>query len=180
MSLLLRILQREAASLRTETLSTSAGLSRFISPPATPSIRISGDVSLLIVLTPRMTIDEAEPGFPVVFDMVTPGSSPCSPAATLVIGRSFSTSPLTIDTAPVTLIFFLCSVTDNNNFAKSVASSFITMLTGFESLAMKVWSVLPMYEIFIVEPLSALILNLPLMSVTTFFIRSLNADNCSD
>ena len=77
-----------------------------MSPPATPSIKIKGAVLLLIVPVPRMLILGTAPGCPEEATILTPGSNPCKPVVTLVIGLFSIASALTIDTAPVTFTFF--------------------------------------------------------------------------
>ena len=96
----------DAASFNTEMLSISFGLSKSISP-STPSIRIYGSALLDIVPSPLILIEVLLlPGCPLDCVILTPGSIPCNPELTFMIGR-FSKASCSMElTAPVRLTFF--------------------------------------------------------------------------
>lgn len=95
----------DEASLSTDTLSTSEGLTEFRSP-STPSMRMSALPPAPMLPVPRMLMEGLRDGLPSENVTFSPGIRPCSERDTLLLARSAICLLSICSTAPTRFAFF--------------------------------------------------------------------------
>ena len=91
----------EEASFNTEIFSTSSGLTAFKSP-STPSTNTKAEPPAPMEVTlPRILILPVLTGLPSTIEIVKPGTSPCKERTTFGLLLFSSTSPDTLEIAPM-------------------------------------------------------------------------------
>ena len=84
---------------------------------STSSSKIKGVARPPKVDTPRIKNSEAVPGSPLLVLTITPANLPAIELVNEELG-ALSSNPFTVEIAPVTLTFFLCSRSDNHYFVQ--------------------------------------------------------------
>src|SRR5574344_1687990 len=123
-------MEAEAASFKTEMLLMLSGLKNDKSGISTPSNKTRGLLFPLIEPVPRTLIEGEAPKSFVANVIVRPGTVPCNPLETSVIGLLLNVLPTsTEETAPVRLTFFCVPNPTTTTSYKVVALSSMTTLT---------------------------------------------------
>ena len=99
-------MEDDAASFKTDMLSTSFGFTSLILP-GTPSIITNGLVSPIVVIPRTRILPAAAPGALLSRVTVTPAIAPCNAVDNCVVLRAAKSSPFIAATEPVRSFFFM-------------------------------------------------------------------------